>query len=78
MTADDWLQRTLRAADQLALAYACTPDDRVEASLAKVADGVRKAWRKASRSCLLRTSTAWLRVWSTASGRGGGRSRPDQ
>ena len=47
MTGEEGLERILRAADELALAYACTPDDRVEASLAKVADGVRGAWREA-------------------------------
>jgi hypothetical protein len=47
MTPEEWLQRTLQAANDLAFAYACTPDDRVEASLVKVAEGVRKAWRRA-------------------------------
>ena len=50
MTGEDWLQRTLDAADELALAHAFTPHDMVEASLTKVADGVRRCWRQAFTS----------------------------
>jgi hypothetical protein len=51
-TPDEWLQCVFSVVDQLALLFAGTPDDRVEASLAGFADRTRAGWREAFHSLL--------------------------
>jgi len=46
-TPDEFLKRALAVVDELALLYAGTPDDKVEASLAEFAERTRAGWREA-------------------------------
>jgi hypothetical protein len=50
----------LETIDKLALLFAGTPDDRVEASLSEFAERARKGWRETFTFLRAEESTRWL------------------